>query len=216
MRSKRLRKEILDARIDLCLAVDVIDADLRRLIEFLNRTTRTDVRVTTLQLTYARDGDVEILLPATFGGEPASAKAMEHPGEAWTQTSFLDALSADDRRLVEQLFQLNDSMEDIRGTGAAYWFGSKPGGQIFPSPHRLRYQPFSLWLNAHGRVMVWGTWTNWPTIGNHPGFAAIAAALGQDHTQGSRSVRLTSLDIGELWRAACESDLGINAQLSSG
>lgn len=76
----QLRRNVSDGRIDLCLAVDRIDGDLRRLVEYLNATTRDDVRVTALQLVYASHGDVEILVPSTYGGELAEAKVRTSRG----------------------------------------------------------------------------------------------------------------------------------------
>lgn len=55
---ERLDRNLEDGRIHLCLAVDSINADLRRLVEYLNRITRDDVRVTALQLAYARHGSI--------------------------------------------------------------------------------------------------------------------------------------------------------------
>ncbi|EID81748.1 MULTISPECIES: hypothetical protein [Rhodococcus] len=50
-------------RIHLCLAVDQIDAHLRRPVEHLHEITLDDIQVTAMQLTYARHGDLEILTP---------------------------------------------------------------------------------------------------------------------------------------------------------
>ena len=74
---RALEGNIETARIHLCVAVDRIDDDLRRLIEYLNEISRADVAVTAIQLEYARHGDAEILVPTTFGGEIAAVKARE-------------------------------------------------------------------------------------------------------------------------------------------
>ncbi|GCE44891.1 hypothetical protein Rhow_000517 [Rhodococcus wratislaviensis] len=50
--------------------------DLRRLVEYLNQITHDEVQVTALQLTCARHGDLENLIPSTYGGEIAAAKAL--------------------------------------------------------------------------------------------------------------------------------------------
>jgi hypothetical protein len=57
---ERLRNNVATGRIHLCLAVDLIDADLQRLILFLNRVSRADVMVTALQLRYARHGEPRV------------------------------------------------------------------------------------------------------------------------------------------------------------
>ena len=62
-----------------------VDADLRRLVEYLNRITRAEIRVTALQLAYARHGDLELLIAATFGGEIAAAEAdASGRNQRWT------------------------------------------------------------------------------------------------------------------------------------
>ena len=85
---QELRDRIRSGRIGLCWVADRIDDDLRRLIEYLNEITNDTVAVTALQLAYARHGDVELLIPSTYGGEIAAAKAA-HSGRIdnrdWTQ-----------------------------------------------------------------------------------------------------------------------------------
>lgn len=104
-----LAANIESARIDLCLAVDEIDDDLRRLVEYLNKATRADLRVTAVQLAYAKQGDVEVLVPSTYGGEIAETKARD-AGLAkvtWTKESFLEALAGDaDRSAAQRLCDL--------------------------------------------------------------------------------------------------------------
>jgi hypothetical protein len=72
---QELRDRIQSGRIGLCWVADRIDDDLRRLIEYLNEITNDLVAVTALQLAYARHGEVELLIPSTYGGEIAAAKA---------------------------------------------------------------------------------------------------------------------------------------------
>ncbi|WP_326603068.1 hypothetical protein [Rhodococcus sp. PD04] len=99
----RLDRNLEDGRIHLCLAVDLIDADLRRLVEYLNRITRDDVRVTALQLAYARHGNIEILVPSTYGGEIAHAKSQAvRQKDSWTKESFLDAIASPTERAIAE------------------------------------------------------------------------------------------------------------------
>lgn len=62
-------------------------------MEYLNRATQEQVPVTALQLVYARQGDLEILIPSTFGGEIAAAKTRASKGQ-WTRQTFLDAIES--------------------------------------------------------------------------------------------------------------------------
>ena len=195
-----LRNNINAARIDLCLAVDRIDADLRRLVEFLNRATGQSIRVTAIQLTYARDGDVEILMPSTFGGEIADAKSPDSQA-AWTRDTFRSALRDTDRPVFDRLMALIDKEAARVGLADTCWYGDQPGGQIFPHPGGARYSPFTLWMRKSGELMIWGTWTNWHVLSGDSGFTELAAYLGQS-LDSSKSVAASALDIEEFWQVA--------------
>ena len=64
---EELRSRIESGTIGLCWVADRIDDELRRLIEYLNEITKERIAVTALQLAYARHGDVEFLIPSTYG-----------------------------------------------------------------------------------------------------------------------------------------------------
>lgn len=208
----RLRRNVAEARIDLCLTVDRIDGEVRRLVEYLNRVTRDDVVVTALELAYARHGDVEILVPSTYGGEIAAAKVRrsERSTERWTWESFLAALRRDeDRALAEELRARLERLE-VRGSHDLVSYGVKPGGAVYLHPYGLRYSPFQLWVNSRGDLVVFGNWGHYAVKANHHGFAPLAEVLGQDHTGSARSVRLADLDLDELWQAALACAEAIN------
>jgi hypothetical protein len=210
---EQLRHNISVGRIDLCLAVDLIDDDLRRLIEYLNTVTRTDVMVTALQLAYARDGDVEILSPSTYGGELAAAKVRtsSRSTQRWTWDSFLAALaSEEDRRLADKLHSRLHQLDGRRGSHDLIWFGSKPGGGVFFHPYGLRYAPLQLWVNRAGDLMLYGNWRQYSAVTEHPAFAPLAGVLGQDHQGGSPGVRVGDLDIDRLWTTTVECAVAIN------
>lgn len=209
----RLRLNIRDGRVAICLAVDSIDADLRRLVEYLNLISSDEVSVTAIQLAYARDGDVEILIPSTFGAELAAAKSRSFTDKVatWTISEFVDALNPDDRKLAERLFQLSDQhAENVGATGDRYYLGRKPNGQIFFHIGGAPRAPFSIWINQSGELMVWGAWTNWQAVKNHQSFGPLAQLLGQSHTDSSKSVPLSSVDIEALWRIAVDCTAEIN------
>jgi len=194
-----LTHNIRAARINLCLAVDAIGRDLRRLVEYLNRVTLEDVRVTALQLSYARHGELEILIPSTFGGEIAAAKTRA-TRQHWTRETFLDAIaSAEDRQLAEWYFDQVEAPHERRGRSEPIWFGSRPGGGLFLHPDGLRYAPLQLGVSSAGRLVLSGNWNSWGSIAGHDGFAGLAALLGQDHHGGSRSVPADALDRTAVW-----------------
>lgn len=93
---QELRDRIQTGRIGLCWVADRIDDDLRRLIEYLNEITNDKIAVTALQLAYAKHGEVELLIPSTYGGEIAAAKAANggrtvgSDNRDWTQYQIIE------------------------------------------------------------------------------------------------------------------------------
>ncbi|UYF97162.1 hypothetical protein OCS65_28505 (plasmid) [Rhodococcus aetherivorans] len=197
----QLDRNITDGRIHLCLAVDLIDADLRRLVEYLNLATRDDVRVTALQLTYARHGTVEILVPSTYGGEIAHAKThAAHQKDKWTKESFLDAItSPSERALAEKLFTLLDELDERLGSHDDLWFGTYGQGGVFLYPYGLRFAPIQLWVNKAGQLMAYGNWRQYTAVRAHPGFAELARFVGQDHEGAMKGFPVADVDIDQLW-----------------
>lgn len=209
-----LQRNIGEARLDLCLAVDAIDADLRRLVEYLNRVTLDQISVTALQLSYARHGDLEILIPSTYGGEIAAAKVRKDTAP-WTRQSFLDALvRAEDRELaVWYLDKVEETGDRRRGDSPLVWYGTRLSGGAFLHPYGLRYAPLQIWPNSRGRLTLHGNWNwrDWPAISGHEGFAGLARLLGQDHRGGSRSVRADAFDREAVWAEALRCADAVNA-----
>ncbi|ABG99262.1 hypothetical protein RHA1_ro08217 (plasmid) [Rhodococcus jostii RHA1] len=121
-------------------------------VEYLNEITRDDIR---------RDGDLEILIPSTYGGEIAAAKTRASAGTTtrWTKETFLDAIGSDtDHASAEKLFALLGQVDGRRGTHDDLWYGNKPGGGIVFHPYGLRYAPIQLWINKTGQLMAYGNW----------------------------------------------------------
>lgn len=210
----RLSAGIEAGRIHLCLAVDRIDADLRRLVEYLNRITRDELRVTGVQLAYARQGNLEILVASTYGGELAAAKARSGNsggGRTWTKESFLDAVASEaDTERAARLFTLQESLDESRGSHSDFWFGTAPSGGIFFHPYGYRFAPMYLWVNKSGTLMASGTWNNYSQIQHHGGFSSLAAFLDQDHTASAPGRKVSELDLGQFWTAALQCAEAIN------
>jgi hypothetical protein len=81
--------------------------------------------------TWARHGDLEILIPSTYGGELAAAKTRtDRPAKPrWTRETFLDAIATDaDRRIAERYFELVESLPQRHGPSALVWYGNRPAG----------------------------------------------------------------------------------------
>lgn len=209
----KLRENIETGRVHLCLAVDAIDADLQRLIEYLNLITRPDVSVTALQLSYAKHGDVEILIPSTFGGEIAEAKARAsgQASKQWTWGDFIDALGTEeDRRYANELRDRTVALRTESADREPLWFGSMPGGWIFLHPYGRRFAPASLWVNSKRQLVLYGTWNNWTTT-DPESFRPIASVLGQDPAGAARGVPAHQVDLDRYWEAILETSERIEA-----
>ncbi len=171
------------------------------------------MRVTALQLAYARHGDLEILIPSTFGGEIAAAKTRTTQGSPvpWTRQTFLDAIASPaDRRLAEEYFARLEALPERHGNREMVWYGARPGGGVFLHPYGLRYAPTQLWVNKAGRLMLYGNWSIYSGVAGHDGFAGLAALLGQDHRGGYRGVPADSLDIDAVWTEALNCAVAVN------
>jgi len=205
-----LDQNIERGRINLCLAVDLIDDDLRRLIEYLNLVTLDDVRVTALQLTYARHGDLEILIPSTFGAELAGQKVTTGKRKGWTWAEFISSLkSASDKAFAEQIVERAAAV-DLIGIRERLWFGAMPRGGVFLHITGQRYSAFQLWSNSAGELRIFGNWRSWPNLRSDERFAGLAKLLGQSHEDAPRGVPISELDLEEFWRVAVACDLAIN------
>lgn len=188
-------------RIDLCLAVDVIDKDLRRLVEYLNSATRNDVHATALQLTYARHGEMEVLLPTTFGAEIAESKARAagRVKDDWTVESFLASLGDPADQVAAQL--LIDRTISAPGPAKRdpLWFGVGERGSVFLHPGGSESTPVAMSVNSRGRLVIRGNWKTFPSLAHHPAFAPLAELLGQSHEDGAKSVPVEGIDLETLW-----------------
>lgn len=79
-------------RFTLVLAVDGINDDLRRIIEFLSHSTSADLTVLAFELARVARGDVEVLMPRAYGAELAAAKGSPTPPPSrpsWTADEYL-------------------------------------------------------------------------------------------------------------------------------
>lgn len=207
-----LENSIEEGNINLCLAVDRIDDDIKRLIEYLNLITKNSVAVTALELAYAKQGDFEVLIPNTYGQEIATAKTTgtSSSSESWTWDTFLAALTeSSDRELATSIKSRSEATQPI-SHHERFWFGRRPGGGINVHVVCGRYAAFQLWINSAGRLIVYGNWRTWQAIRNDPRFSPLAELLGQDMEKGYSGVLLSTLDFETFWSTALECDRRIN------
>jgi len=79
-------------RFTLVVAVDSITEALERSILYLSEHTGSDARVIAMELGYVAHGDVEVLVPRTFGLEVAERRPTSPPSQGWDMASFDAAL----------------------------------------------------------------------------------------------------------------------------
>ena len=211
--SEDLEENIRQGRMNLCLAVDQIDPDLRRLVEYLNLVTSGDIMVSALQLAYARHGDTEILIPSTYGTElAATAATRNQPTEHWTWETFIEFLEdpSDQHFATETLKRL----QQVAPTGnhKQIWFGLRPRGSVLIKPHGNRYGPFYFWLNSAGQLKIYGSWRMWKSV-DPQHFEDLAAFLGQSHLEGAKGVLASDIDLDAFWEVALDCDQRIQAEV---
>jgi hypothetical protein len=210
---KSIERNLELGNIHLCLAVDQIDEDLKRLVLYLSEISSDDISVSAIQLTYARQGNLEILVPSSYGTEMAQAKASKSAASAehWTWETFVQNLShPDDVRSANEL-KLRLDATPSTGTFPKLWLGSKPKGGIFFHIIGERYAAFQLNIGASGRLLLSGNWAWWSSLDSDDGFADLATFLGQSHLTPKKRVLLSELNLQELWEVALECDRKINS-----
>lgn len=86
------------ARFRIVLAVDAINDDLRRIVEYLNAVTVPSTAVIAVEFLRVHDGPIEILTPRTYGEELADIKQAHDPDarRRWTVQDYRDWVSAND------------------------------------------------------------------------------------------------------------------------
>lgn len=137
-----VRLALAEGRFSLVLAVDAITPELRRTVEYLNGHTVGEVSVLALELRYAREAAVEMIIPRVFGAELADSAARTGARRQWTEDSLVAALaeqgpgiSALGRRLLDH----------YRDRVKYFYFGEgrKPSATaVFEMPGG-RVQPFT-------------------------------------------------------------------------
>jgi hypothetical protein len=109
-------------RFTLVIAVDRLTDELKAVVPYVNSHTVATVRFLALEIGYLKDGDLEIVLPVSYGEESANVK----PGSrrnVWTSEDYFEKLStyADAiERAVNDLvaFSLKNGAQIVGGTGS--------------------------------------------------------------------------------------------------
>lgn len=133
-----LAENLAAARFRIVLAVDGINDDLRRIVEFLNRITVPETGVVAVEFARASAGQTEVLIPTTFGTDLVEAKAAADPGARrvrWREEQFFQWCEENDsvgaplaRRLVTALLGRGFVLEGGNGQRPSLNFGFRTPG----------------------------------------------------------------------------------------
>ncbi|WP_159802747.1 hypothetical protein [Arthrobacter zhaoguopingii] len=123
-----------EGRFNIVLAVDAINTDLKRIVEYLNATSGPATSVIAVEYKRMISEHTEILLPTTYGEELASAKAAdsERAQGRWTEVECRSWIAANDpANLVKFDFLLEEARRhDIPFVGSAKRAKSIPAGSL--------------------------------------------------------------------------------------
>jgi hypothetical protein len=88
---------LAEGRFTLVLAVDRINGELRRIVEYLNRITDPAVAVIAVEFDRYADSGVEVLLPRTYGSELVEAKrGPSGSARRWTVEEYRNWLEQEE------------------------------------------------------------------------------------------------------------------------
>ena len=139
---------LASGQFTLVLAVDAINPDLKRMVEYLNGITRSETSVIAVEYIRYLDGEVEVLTPRTYGQDLAEAKAVRRSGSqrTWTLEDYVSWLVDNEPSSVELFNQLADGLfsasmvfQGGRGKNPSGSFVLEMGDGILVQPLRVSF-----------------------------------------------------------------------------
>jgi hypothetical protein len=137
-----VEKALRDGSFTLVLAVDAINDDLRRIVEYLNAITRDDVAVVAFEAARILDDDVEILMPRVYGAELAAAKERRRPSTSWTEDEFLRAVEQEGKDVTESV---RTFLDQARRLGYIVYNGTASRPNVILGIEGFGYWPVSIY-----------------------------------------------------------------------
>lgn len=136
----RLEGNLSTGEFRIILAVDKINSDLRRIVEYLNHITVPAVAVIAVVYSRSQDNGLEILSRQIYGEELSQAKINRARDlrEKWSIQEFLSWIEANEKNEIEKAAFLLEILEK-------YGFGIAGGKALTPS------------LNARIEIANFGT-----------------------------------------------------------
>jgi hypothetical protein len=136
---KAVTRSLTAGGFRLVIALDAITAELKRIVEYFNEHTSSSVQVLALEVTYTKDGDIEVLAPDVYGQESAARKPAL---SSWTVERFAEQVreraTEPVRAFIEQLLAHGGQ----RGHHPVYGSGVEPAVAYH---YALEGQPVSVW-----------------------------------------------------------------------
>jgi hypothetical protein len=149
----QVAERLASGRFTVVLAVEGINDDLRRMVEYLSTITLPDVQILAFEVARVADGDVEILLPQVYGAELAQAKAATPSQPSWTRQDFENWLTTNQPDLAGALTAL---LDEATAAGLKVWNGSAFSPSLIigvPTPDGEMW-PVSLFTHPRCTVQV--------------------------------------------------------------
>ncbi|AMM31939.1 hypothetical protein SA2016_1259 [Sinomonas atrocyanea] len=101
-------EHLASGHFNLVLAVDGLNDDVKRIVEFLNAVTLPETGVIVAEFAHAREAEVEILIPTSYGADLVEAKAAapRTSGRTWTVEEYLKSCEDYDPASSKQVAEL--------------------------------------------------------------------------------------------------------------
>ena len=109
----RMEKSLSSGEFRIVLAVDEINEDLRRIVEYLNHVTLPSVAVIAVVYSRSQEGNLEFLSKQIFGEELAEAKShrVREDRERWTDDQFLSWIDQNEPEISDKARTVLDALQ---------------------------------------------------------------------------------------------------------
>lgn len=99
---REVARNLADGRFRIALAVDTINDQLKRMVEYLNAMSGPATSIIAVEYARLTEGGVELLMPQVYGQELAEAKATSDNGDRqyWDIATYRSWLEAHDSGVV--------------------------------------------------------------------------------------------------------------------
>ncbi len=147
LRSK-LERALSEGNFRMVVAVDAITDELRTIIVYLNDHLSPEVSIMALELGYLKQGDVELLVPSTYGAEASEAKAAKQSAR-WSEEEVRNAVHGCEepqRVFLEQMLKHAGQRKAIIKGGV----GSAPSAGVYYQLPEGRLSLWSLYVRESG------------------------------------------------------------------